>query len=179
MQYCAFLRGVNVKGTNMKMQDVCAVFKEAGMQHVTSVLASGNILFLSDRKKPELKKLLEAAMSQAFGYDAHLFILQAEDCKRIIHSSPFNKNTEMHLYVFLGIPAVEHTLMEAFEKAIPYDNEKAAIRNGYFYWQINKGDTLGSAFSKVLGNKTMKSMFTSRNMQTLEKIVKKFENNNA
>ncbi len=29
MKYCAFLRGVNVKGTNMKMADVRQVFKEA------------------------------------------------------------------------------------------------------------------------------------------------------
>ena len=43
-KFCAFLRGVNVKGTNMKMADVCKVFSDAGMQDVSSVLASGNII---------------------------------------------------------------------------------------------------------------------------------------
>jgi uncharacterized protein (DUF1697 family) len=50
MKYCAFLRGVNVKGTNMKMAEVCQVFKDAGMKDVASILASGNIVFSSDKK---------------------------------------------------------------------------------------------------------------------------------
>ncbi|SDZ73099.1 Protein of unknown function [Porphyromonadaceae bacterium KH3R12] len=61
--FCAFLRGVNVKGTNMKMAEVCSVFEKTGMENVSSVLASGNILFSSDKKKDELKALLEKAMS--------------------------------------------------------------------------------------------------------------------
>lgn len=51
MKYCAFLRGVNVKGTNMKMAEVCEVFKKAGMVEVSSVLASGNIIFASDKER--------------------------------------------------------------------------------------------------------------------------------
>ena len=48
MKYCAFLRGVNVKGTAMKMVEVVEVFKNAGMKNVSSVLATGNILFESE-----------------------------------------------------------------------------------------------------------------------------------
>jgi uncharacterized protein (DUF1697 family) len=59
MKYCAFLRGVNVKGTNMKMAEVCQVFKDAGMKDVASILASGNIVFSSDKKAGELKKFLK------------------------------------------------------------------------------------------------------------------------
>ncbi|MGH2623835.1 MAG: DUF1697 domain-containing protein, partial [Sphingobacterium sp.] len=40
-RYIAFLRGVNVKGKNMKMKDVCAVFEKAGVNNVHTVLASG------------------------------------------------------------------------------------------------------------------------------------------
>lgn len=58
-QFCAFLRGVNVKGTTMKMAEVCAVFEKAGMKDVSFVLASGNILFSSDKNKDELKTVLE------------------------------------------------------------------------------------------------------------------------
>lgn len=65
--YCAFLRGVNVNGTNMKMAEVCQVFTDAGMQNVTSVLASGNIIFSSGKDAAQLKELLEKAMSQHFG----------------------------------------------------------------------------------------------------------------
>ena len=48
MKYCAFLRGVNVKGTAMKMADVVEVFKKQGLIKVSSILATGNILFESE-----------------------------------------------------------------------------------------------------------------------------------
>lgn len=175
MQYCAFLRGVNVRGTNMKMQEVCTVFENAGMQNVVSAIASGNIIFSSDKKMTELKKLLEAAMSKTFDYEASLFLLTSEDCKQIFEGNPFSIEKEMHTYVFIGIKDIETKLMEAFKKATPFQNEKAVINNGYFYWQIAKGETLGSEFSKVLGKKNMKTLFTSRNINTIEKILNKMQ----
>lgn len=58
-KYCAFLRGVNVKGTNMKMAEVCKVFQDIGVKDVSSVLASGNIIFSSDDSAENLKTKLE------------------------------------------------------------------------------------------------------------------------
>jgi len=46
--YCVFLRGVNVNGKTMKMAEACEVLKTAGFTGVTSVLASGNLIFQSD-----------------------------------------------------------------------------------------------------------------------------------
>ena len=175
MQYCALLRGVNVNGTNMKMKDVCAVFENAGMKNVVSVLASGNIIFSSEKKIAVLKKLLEAAMSEAFDYEANLFLLKTESCKDIVDSNPFATEKEMHTYVFVGISNIENLLMEAFKSSAPSKKEKAFIGNGYFYWQIPKGETLHSAFSKVLGKKSMKAQFTSRNIHTIEKIWNKMQ----
>ena len=50
----------------MKMADVCEVFEKAGMQDVSSVLATGNILFSSDKSAAELKKILEKKTEFAF-----------------------------------------------------------------------------------------------------------------
>lgn len=72
--FCAFLRGVNVNGTTMKMIAVCELFKKSGMKNVSAVLASGNIIFSSNKKKNELKPILEKAMSDYFKYEAFLFI---------------------------------------------------------------------------------------------------------
>jgi uncharacterized protein (DUF1697 family) len=56
MKYCAFLRGVNVKGTAMKMAEVVELFKKQGLIKVSSVLATGNILFESEENPLELRK---------------------------------------------------------------------------------------------------------------------------
>ena len=71
MKYCAFLRGVNVNGTAMKMAEVCDVFKKAGMKDVSSVLATGNILFESDEAPENLKQkyLIPLCKGEKLGYN--------------------------------------------------------------------------------------------------------------
>ncbi|MCJ7936345.1 MAG: DUF1697 domain-containing protein [Chryseobacterium sp.] len=173
MKYCAFLRGVNVKGTNMKMADVCQVFKDAGMNDVSSILASGNIVFSSDKNENDLKTILEKAMSDHFSYEAFLFVKSQEETAVFWNSVPFEKNDDFHVYAFVGIPGVENILMEEFQKASQAENEKAEIVNDIFYWQVSKGNTLDSTFGKVLGKKSLKDQFTSRNINTFEKVLKK------
>jgi|GEM_PF-5944443 len=50
--FCAFLRGVNVKGTAMKMTDACSVFEKVGMKNVSFALASGTIIRARFGKHP-------------------------------------------------------------------------------------------------------------------------------
>ena len=172
--FCAFLRGVNVKGTNMKMAEVCKVFSDAGMQNISSVLASGNIIFQSEKDEVELKNILEKAMSGYFSYDAFLFIRNEEEINGIFKNDPFPSKENFHNYIFIGSDKVEETLLQEFEKATKEKGEQGEIVNGIFYWQVPKGQTLGSTFGKILGRKTLKDKMTSRNSNTFEKIINKF-----
>ncbi|MDQ1162041.1 uncharacterized protein (DUF1697 family) [Chryseobacterium sp. SORGH_AS 447] len=174
MKYCAFLRGVNVKGTNMKMAEVCRVFEDAGMKEVSSVLASGNIVFSSDQKEDALKKVLEKAMSEYFSYEAFLFVRSQEEVQNCVNGNPFDKNEDLHAYIFVGNKGVEETLMQEFSNASKAEKEAAKVVNHTFYWQVPKGSTLDSTFGKILGKKNLKDQFTSRNLNTFEKILKKF-----
>ncbi|MBW8358174.1 MAG: DUF1697 domain-containing protein [Weeksellaceae bacterium] len=175
MKYCAFLRGVNVNGTSMKMAEVGQVFAEAGMEQVSSVLASGNILFSSDKSRGELKVILEKAMADYFNYDAFLFLRDDKEIKEMVESNPFEKSTEKHIYLFTGVDDVEKLLLEAFENSDSTEGEEGRIVCRTFYWQIPKGDTLGSSFGKILGKKSMKDKMTSRNLNTFEKVLKKIQ----
>ncbi len=171
--YCAFLRGVNVKGTNMKMAEVGQVFKNADMEEVASVLASGNIIFSSDRTPGELRQILEKAMSDHFSYEAFLFIKSKEEMENFWNGNPFEKNNDFHTYSFIGNAGVENILMQEFENSLKAENEDAQIVNEIFYWQVPKGSTLDSGFGKILGKKSLKDQFTSRNINTFEKILKR------
>ncbi|HMR83153.1 MAG TPA: DUF1697 domain-containing protein [Niabella sp.] len=172
-KFCAFLRGVNVKGTAMKMAEVCSVFEKAGMKNASSVLASGNILFSSGKNKKELKKLLEKAMSEHFGYEAFLFIKDKNEVESIFSNNPFEADPGFHIYSFAGVEGIEKTLMEAFQKSEKAAGESAQIRESNFYWKVPKGSTLDSEFGKILGKKHLKDCFTSRNLNTFEKTLKK------
>ena len=149
------------------------VFTDAGMKEVSSVLASGNILFSSDKKPSELKNILEKSMSEYFDYEAFLFLKNENEISEIVNNNPFTKAEDLHIYVFVGIEDVETLLIEEFSKSDKAENENAQIVADTFYWQIQKGNTLGSTFGKVLGKKKLKDKITSRNINTFERILKK------
>ena len=174
MKYCAFLRGVNVNGTAMKMAEVCDVFKKAGMKDVSSVLATGNILFESDRTPEILKQKLEKSLSEHFLYEAFLFLKTDEEVKEILENSPFEKDENLHIYSFICNSGDENLLMQEFLKTKHQEEEEAQLIKGNFYWKIPKGNTLDSEFGKILGKKSFKNILTSRNINTIEKIVNKF-----
>ena len=174
MKYCAFLRGVNVKGTAMKMAEVIEVFKNTGVKNVSSVLATGNILFDSEENPEKLKAILEKSLSDYFNYEAFLFIKTEEEIKQILVTSPFEKAENFHIYSFICENSNENILLEEFKKMNHQKGEEAKIINQNFYWKIVKGNTLESEFGKVLGKKAFKDILTSRNINTIEKIVNKF-----
>jgi len=59
-----------------------------------------------------------------------------------------------------------------FQRSEKVSSEEAKIVANNFYWKVPKGNTLGSEFGKIL-EKNLKSSFTSRNLNTFEKVLKK------
>ena len=85
------------------------------------------------------------------------------------------KDENHHLYVFVANPGTEKILEEEFLKAKKAETETAAVAENVFYWKTPKGNTLESEFGKILGRKNMKDRFTSRNINTFEKIAAKLD----
>ena len=177
MKYCAFLRGVNLNGRAMKMADVCSVFSTAGMSTVSSVQASGNITFMSDKDKIKLKAVLESALADHYGMEVHLFIKSVDEVESIFNSAPFDTDPQMHTYAFVCEAGFEKELFGEFNKITPSEREEASLNNNIFYWRVAKGSTLDAGFSKILGRKSMKESFTSRNISTIEKTLEKMKKN--
>lgn len=174
-RFCAFLRGINVNGKTMKMADVCQVIEQAGLHQVSSVLASGNILFESSMPMDALRPHLEHALSAHYAFDVFLFVKTEAQVRDILSSCPFAPESGMHVYAFVGEPGSESRLMDEYRQCSPIEGEQADIRCGVFFWRTREGRTLDSGFSKALGKKNLRTIFTSRNIQTVEKIVKRFD----
>jgi len=157
----------------MKMVEVITLFENEGMKNISSVLASGNIIFSSEKNAKELKKILEKGMSEHFSYEAFLFVKSLTEIDTIFHNNPFEREPKYHIYTFVGIEGIDETLMSEFNKSKKVSGEEAQLVNGSFYWRVPKGNTLGSEFGNILGRKNLKDTFTSRNINTLEKVLKK------
>ncbi len=170
-RYAAFLRGVNVGGVTLKMADVAAALTDAGFDNVRTILASGNVLLDADGTRASVRTKAEAALRDAFGYEAWVLVYDLDTVRTIAADYPFSPEVEgHHSYVtFVSDPAVLDELAALADDAGP--DEKIARGDGVLYWQVPKSSTLDSSIGKTMGKKRYKSSTTTRNLRTLAKVL--------
>ena len=171
-KYAAFLRGVNVGGVNLKMAEVAAALTDAGFKNVRTILASGNVLLESSGKVAPVRKKAEAALRERFGYDAWVLAYDIDTVRAVVDAYPFEPEVDGYQsYVtFVADPAVLDELAGLSGKA--GSDEKISRGNGVVYWQVPKGSTLDSTIGKTMGKPRYKSSTTTRNLRTLEKVLR-------
>lgn len=182
-RYCAFLRGVNVRGTAMKMDKLAVSFSEMGFDNIKTIQASGNVLFNNNHNinQEELKDMIEEELSRYFNYEANVFIRNKGEIEEILTAcSKIPTPEECHHYILLcDYKEYMEEIQDIFKRLSPtlpeqfhtLSSEGKALPEAI--WIVPKGSTLSSEFgAKVLGSKKYKSIFTSRNKNTLEKVYK-------
>ncbi|MFL0274127.1 DUF1697 domain-containing protein [Mycobacterium sp. SMC-19] len=169
-RYALFLRGVNVGGVNLKMAEVAATLTTAGFSEVRTLLASGNVLLDSPANAAKVRTTAEAALRERFGYEAWVLVYDVETVRDIVAAYPFEPEIpDQHSYV--TFVADDAALSELSGLAADAE-EKITPGDGVIYWQIPKGDTLTSTVGKTMGNKRYKSATTTRNLRTLNKMLR-------
>lgn len=174
-KYCVFLRGVNVNGVKMKMDELKKAFAGMSFPDAKTVLAAGNVIISTDRRDSSvLKSEIEKHLSDVFKYDANVFLRTAEELKSVISvAGVISVPPDCHLYYLIcDDKSIVFELGSVFA-ALPHKQGEAFIPNDSgAFWVVPVGETLESAFgSKALGDKKYKSKLTSRNMNTIEKIA--------
>lgn len=87
--YVALLRGINVGGKNkVPMADLREVFETAGHAHVSSYIASGNVLFSSAESATTLEQSLERAIEARFGFPILVVVVSHAALRRIVDKAP-------------------------------------------------------------------------------------------
>src|SRR6202008_37378 len=95
-RYAAFLRGANVGGANLKMAEVAKALEDAGFSNVRTILARGNVLLESRAGVQAVRKKAEAALRDAFGYDAWVLACDVRAIAQISEDFPFEREVEGH-----------------------------------------------------------------------------------
>lgn len=171
-RYVALLRGVNVGGVNMKMADVASAFTTLDLNNVKTVLASGNVLFDSPLPAAELKPRIEEALSERFGYQAWVHVLDLDVIRRVIADFPFDAEKEgWHPYVIFTLDPLLAAELLSLQPTLDPVAESIRGGDGVIYWTVERGNTLGSAFSKETARSKHKATTTTRNLRTLQKLV--------
>jgi len=174
-RWVALLRGVNVNGITIRNAELAQLFTDLGFADVRTVLASGNVCFSTRNNEinhVELKSRIEASLRERFGYDAWIVLVPHKALDRIINSFPFTQDTEHHAYViFVSAPDVSSQLLAGVPKSEDASTEQAAAGEDVVYWRCPKGRSTDTAFSKYAAKAHFKSTTTTRNINTLRKLL--------
>ena len=173
MKYVAFLRAINVGGNAIiKMADLKKMFEAAGLQDVQTYIQSGNVVFESEEIDAEaLEKQIERQLEKVAKYKIHAFVRTMRQVKSIAAKSPYTaKDGEMAYVSFLG-KKPEKKAQQAL-LALKSEADDFTFKSQELYNLRRDRDK--SVFSGSFVEKTLKMPATTRNLNTIKKIVEKF-----
>jgi uncharacterized protein (DUF1697 family) len=88
--YVALLRGVNLVGkSTLKMADLKGIADELGLQKARTFIASGNLLFVSDKPEEKLRRMLEERLQAHMSKDVRVMLRNADEMEEVVRANPF------------------------------------------------------------------------------------------
>jgi len=173
--WAAFLRGINVGGNKMIPMDALrASLEKMGCKGVSTILATGNVVFTSTESNVEaITGKLERHLEKTFATEISVMLRTAADLEKIAASDPFKGivvTKDTRLYVTFRGDEKQGTLK------IPYQSPKKDFR----ILRVTEGEIF-SVLDVSVGGRTVDSMnviekefgrrVTTRNWNTVQKVL--------
>lgn len=172
--YAVFLRGINVNGVKILMSDLGRVLGAAGFGSVKTLLASGNVVLTADTDDAELvKERCEAALREAFGYEAWVIVRRRRQLADALAAYPFTAPEDgvpRHAYITLATGAPEAAALMA-DAPEPSAQERAAVFGNVVFWEAPKGASTTTSLARHFAKAKFKATTTTRNRNTIEKVI--------
>ena len=99
--YVGLLRGVNLVGrSTLRMADLTAIAEELGLANVRTYIASGNLLFVSDKPEEELRRMLEERLRAHMARDVRVMLRTAAEMEAVVGRNPFGEAHSKSVQVY-------------------------------------------------------------------------------
>jgi len=109
--HVALLRGINVGGKNrVTMEDLVALFADAGCGDVRTYIQSGNVVFQARATVAKrVPNLVAAVISDRFGYRVPVVTRTAEEISDVVRDNPFlgpgADTNQLHVAFLADVPS--------------------------------------------------------------------------
>jgi uncharacterized protein (DUF1697 family) len=172
MRYVALLRGINVGGkTLIKMKDLQGCIEELGFDDVSTYIASGNVLFESDKRDTaRLQTKIERAIEQRFRLPVKVVVLDRAAYARIVKAIPASwvDNASVSANVAFVRRGTDAKQVARELRPDPAVEEVKAIK-GAILWATRRNALSRSVVRKLIGGSAYKEL-TVRNLNTTLKL---------
>ena len=176
-RYIAFLRGINVGGHQVKMDDLRKWFQVLGLDNVATFIASGNVIFETGRTKhATLTARIERQLRDSLGYEVPTFLRTDAELARIADREPFADLEAADAGSSYVAFLYERPSAAAAKRVVALSNETdhVVVHDRELYWHIRgrmADSTLGvPVFEKALGSVPA----TVRNFNTVQRLATKY-----
>jgi uncharacterized protein (DUF1697 family) len=170
----SLLRGVNVGGhRKVTMEDLRSIYESLGLTNVQTYINSGNVLFrTSVRDGKRLRKRIEDAIEIAHGFRSDVFLRTPDELRSVIARNPFAARPELDARKLTIHFLPEELSAEVRQRVLEIPAEPEELhhqgRELYIYFPNGMGRP---KLSMALVEKTMKAAGTSRNWNTVRKLL--------
>jgi len=163
--YVALLRGVNLLGVStLKMADLKAIAEELGLESVRTYIASGNLLFVSDKPEEKLRRMLEERIEAHMGRAVRVMLRTADEMEAALRGNPFPEAAGNNTLVFFMNEPPPAELLETVRGKTDDERVAAGVREVYVAYG-EKG--IGRSRLKI----PAADAGTGRNMNTVAKLA--------
>ncbi|WP_028969749.1 DUF1697 domain-containing protein [Sphingomonas sp. URHD0057] len=160
--YVALIRAVNVGGRQLKMADLMRIAEELKLGSPRTYIASGNLVFTSDKSERALKSALETAIGNHWGVTVDVLVRTAGEMADAVMGNPFgNEPRNRVAAIFLDEPPPAHALDAA--KGVADERMALGVREIYVHYPSGMGQSKLRIPAMASG--------TARNMNTVTKLA--------
>jgi uncharacterized protein (DUF1697 family) len=161
--YVALLRGVNLMGgTTLRMADLKQIADSLGFDSPRTFIASGNLLFSSEKGERAVKSALEKALKEHMSRDVAVMVRTAKEMAEVAAANPFaDQPANRVVAIFLD----EAPPADAADGAKKLTDERIAIgeREIYVHYPHGQGQSKLQIPAAATG--------TARNMNSVAKLA--------
>ena len=175
--YIALLRGINVGGRRVKMDDLREHFTDVGHHHVWTFLGSGNVGFSSEcDDRAAIARDIEHHLARVLGFEVATFLRTADDLNRVVAFDPpvpvgWDPGAASHYVIFLT-DAAPKSVTAALEE-VQSDCDRFVIQGREVHWLTRGKLSESPLFGTDIERATRGVHTTTRNMSSLRRLATK------
>ena len=171
-RYLALLRGINVGGKNpVPMAALRSTMEDGGYEGVRTYIASGNVLFETDRPAKGLEDHIEGLLEARFGVPLVVVVRSERQLRAVVSKAPTGFGSEPTKYhsdaLFLKAPLTPAKAMGVVSLKEGVDD--AWPGTGVLYFRRLSAKRTASRMGRIVGTPEYQLM-TIRSWQTVMKL---------